>query len=100
MQDVLIDIEEEDDEDLSSNATFATAKSGNGSTLSEAVSQSETVAPDEAVLASDSSRRSEALSQGALASAELEAGIGADDSMEKGDDGKSGQPSVSRHFEH
>lgn len=92
MQDVLIDI---DEEDLNSNATYETAISGPKTTLSEELSLSEAVSPEEAVLASDSGRRSEALSQGASASAELEAGEDAAGYMEHDDDGKSGMPSVS-----
>ena len=95
MQDVLIDIGDDDNEDLSSNATYETAVSAPETTLSEELSLSETVSSEEAVLASDSGRRSEALSQGASASAELEAGKDAAGCVQHADDGKSGIPSVS-----
>lgn len=93
---------DEHEEDASSSATFETAKSGSSKQLSEAVSQSEIVPPSEAVLASDSSRRSEALSQGAPASAELDAGEAAaeagEEAAQRDDDGKSGMASVSNLY--
>ena len=98
VQDILINIGDDDEEDVSSNATYETAKSGTEPVLSEAVSQSEEVSPNEAVLASDSGRRSEALSQGASASADLEAGEDATNYTERDDGGKSGMPSVSNAF--
>lgn len=101
-QDILIDMGEEHEEDASSSATFETAKSSSSKQLSEAVSQSEMVPPTEAVLASDSTRRSEALSQGAPASAELDAGEAAaeagEEAAQRNDDGKSGMASVSEPY--
>jgi hypothetical protein len=94
-QDVLIDIEEEEGEEtIGASSPREGARSDADRELSGAMSQSGAMSPRDAQPTADSPSRPHAMSPGASASAELEAGKEAEDIVKNNDDGKSGLPAV------